>query len=118
MIQNKEDDHASGILLNNNTYRRISSGRIGTESLAYEEAAMYGLVPCFYHSSYFIDTDRIEYTSFHPGRPIPHPMRAIYHNRRELKRIDDLIKQGIFVFNGRTRYGKDTIHHMLEQDPD
>ena len=65
-----------GILLNNNTYRRISSGRIGTESLAnYEEAAaMYGLVPCFYHSSYFIGYrkgDRI-YTHSIRVPPCPH----------------------------------------------
>lgn len=44
-----------GILLNNSTYRRISSGRIGTESLSnYEEAAaIYGLVPCFLPSAIF-----------------------------------------------------------------
>lgn len=38
-----------GILLNNNTYRRISSGETGTESLTnYEEAAaVNGLIPCF-----------------------------------------------------------------------
>lgn len=44
-----------GILLNNNTYRRISSGSIGTESLTnYEEAAaMNGLVPCFLQSIIF-----------------------------------------------------------------
>ncbi|WP_127589581.1 YheC/YheD family endospore coat-associated protein [Paenibacillus lautus] len=116
-----------GILLNNNTYRRISSGRIGTESLAnYEEAAaMYGLVPCFF-TIHHISLDTGMVTGYIPipsgyrrvHIPIPRAihMRAIYHNRRELKRIEDLIKQGIFVFNGRTRYGKDTIHHMLEQD--
>lgn len=117
-----------GILLNRNTYRRISSGRIGTESLAnYEEAAaMYGLVPCFF-TIHHIAMDTGKVTGFIPipsgyGRvsiPIPRAihMRAIYHNHHELKRIHELMKRGIFVFNGRTRYGKDTIHHMLVKDP-
>ena len=73
-----------GILLNNNTYRRISSGRIGTESLANHEeaAAMYGLVPCFYHSSYFIgyrNGDRIYARSIRlPSHPHSHPSRHSY----------------------------------------
>ncbi|WP_234972811.1 YheC/YheD family protein [Paenibacillus vortex] len=117
-----------GILLNNNTYRRISSGRIGTESLAnYEEAAaMYGLVPCFFTIHHISrDTGKVTgyipissgYTKVHIPIPRVIHMRAIY-NRRELKLIDHLIQQGIYVFNGRTRYGKDKIHHMLEQDPE
>ncbi|VTR22404.1 Endospore coat-associated protein yheD [Actinobacillus pleuropneumoniae] len=87
---------------------------------------MYGLVPCFF-TIHHISLDTGMVTGYMPAPsgyrlihiPIPRAihMRAIYHNRRELKRIDDLIQQGIYVFNGRTRYGKDTIHHMLVQDP-
>lgn len=119
-----------GILLNNSTYRRISSGRIGTESLSnYEEAAaIYGLVPCFFTIRH-ISLETGEVTGFMPKRPfgytrvrIPIPraihMRAIYSHRRERSQIEDLIQRGFFVYNGRTRYGKDAIHRMLEQDPE
>lgn len=116
-----------GILLNNNTYRRISSGRIGTESLAnYEEAAaMNGLVPCFF-TIHHISLETGKVTGFVPAPagysqvhiPIPRVihMRAIYHKKQEQALIDQLIKRGVFVYNGRTRYGKNVIHHMLEQD--
>ncbi|KOP64539.1 hypothetical protein AMS62_04205 [Bacillus sp. FJAT-18019] len=116
-----------GILINNNTYRRISSGKIGTESLTnYEEAAaVYGLVPCFF-TIHHISLSTGKVAGFIPAPagfsrvhiPIPRAvhMRAIYHKRQEQELIDQLINRGVFVYNGRTRYGKNVIHHMLEQD--
>ncbi|MGV2786993.1 YheC/YheD family protein, partial [Clostridium perfringens] len=116
-----------GILLNNNTYRRISSGEIGTESLNnYEEAAaVNGLIPCFF-TIHHISLETGKVTGYIPAPagysrvhiPIPRVvhMRAIYHKKQEQALIDQLINRGIFVYNGRTRYGKNVIHHMLEQD--
>ncbi|PAK48868.1 YheC/YheD family protein [Paenibacillus sp. 7541] len=118
-----------GILLNNNLYRRLSGGRSARLSLKnYEEAAaMYGLVPCFTtidrlspEKGTLIGCIPAESGYVQVQIPIPRAihLRAIYTDKRALSIIDRLMHQGIYVYNGRTRYGKDVIHRMLGEDPE
>lgn len=117
-----------GILLNNNLYRRLSGGRSARLSLKnYEEAAaMYGLVPCFTtidrlspEKGTLIGCIPTEFGYVEVEVPIPRAIhqRAIYSDKRALSMIDRLIHQGIYVYNGRTRYGKDVTHRMLAEEP-
>lgn len=117
-----------GILLNDRTYRGIPNGKTGTESLHnYEEAAeMYGLVPCFFRlQDLSLDTCTVAGYILTPSGytrttlPIPRVIhnRAIYHNKKALDMIKQLITAGIFIYNGSTRYGKDSVHLMLVEDP-
>ncbi|KKO54260.1 YheC/YheD family endospore coat-associated protein [Paenibacillus sp. DMB20] len=117
-----------GILFNDSTHRGIPSGKTGTESvLNYEGAAnSFGLVPCYF---------RLQDISLEAGTavayirnstgyikatvPIPRAIhnRAFYRDRGSLEKIQQLISRGIFIYNAQTRYGKDTVHHMLQEDP-
>lgn len=117
-----------GILLNDSTYRGITKGKTGTESLHnYVEAAeMYGLVPCFLRiQDLSLDTCMAAGYIWTPSGyvkttlPIPRVIhnRAIYHDKRANQMIKLLISCGIFVYNASTRYGKDSVHLMLIEDP-
>lgn len=117
-----------GILFNDSTHRGIPSGRTGTESIRnYDEAAsLFGLVPCYFRLQ-DISLEAGTAVAYIPNStgyvrmivPIPRVIhnRAFYHDPGSCQKIDRLISRGIFIYNAQTRYGKDTVHLMLHEDP-
>ncbi|WP_151737311.1 YheC/YheD family protein ['Paenibacillus yunnanensis' Narsing Rao et al. 2020] len=114
-----------GILLNAAMHRGVPRLQTGQESIAnYEEAAAaFGLIPCFLKLS---DIDMksglcIAYLKYPEGyRRVAIPVPAVIHNRaiydRDSREIEQLVRQGLMVFNTCNRYGKDQIHGLLEQN--
>lgn len=117
-----------GIMLNDGIYRGIPVGRTEQENLEfYEEAAhSFGLVPCYFRLKDISLPDGTvsAYIKSPAGfifKTIPLPAmihnRAIHQDRRSLQAIDRLLAAGILVYNAQTRWGKDHVHRLLEEDP-
>lgn len=117
-----------GILLNSVAYRGIPAMRTGHESLAnYEDAGQSNeLVPCFLRLEdmdtasglcrAYVNRGSGYYPELMPLPPVIHN-RAIYLRGEGGRKIDKLIQNGTYVFNERSRFGKDEIHTILEEDP-
>lgn len=116
-----------GVLLNSRLYNGIPAGRTGHEALLnyVAAAAAHGVVPCFVRlkdlrpgaartKGYVWQGDRFV------KKTIPQP--AVVHNRAlfKKKRLNDklsrLAKRGVWIYNGRNRYGKGRIHQLLMED--
>ena len=117
-----------GILLNDSIFRGIPAGRTQQEHLEfYEEAAhSCGLIPCYFRLKDISLPERtvsayIKSSSGFVLKTLPLPTvihnRAIHQDQHSLQAIDGLLAAGIIVYNAQTRWGKDYIHRLLEQDP-
>ncbi|RHW37365.1 YheC/YheD family protein [Neobacillus notoginsengisoli] len=116
-----------GILVNNETFRTIPSGRTGFEHLPfYEEAGKeYGIIPCFLRLQDIVPGERtvrayVKNKSNHYVKklvPVPKVIhnRAIFRTVPHNKKIQQLIDGGIIIFNKRNRYSKLEIHELLSQ---
>lgn len=116
-----------GVLLNSRLYRGIPSGRTGHEALlAYVAAAKpYNVTPCFVRLSdlrpgakkttgYVWRNSRFVKTTV-PAPKVVHN-RAIYKKKKQNRKIAQLAARGMYIYNGRNRYGKVRIHQLLMED--
>ena len=118
-----------GILVTDSMYRGIPYRDTGTELLEHYEkaAAMFGLVPFFFRmqdlspASAGLTSGWLWTPSGYKKSVMPVP--RVIHNRSftrdapSRRLIEQLISEGIFIFNAHTRYSKVHVHHMLNTDP-
>lgn len=120
-----------GILINRQAYERLRRGkRTGHEKpVFYEEAAMaLGHTPCYLKLSALkrgasqgitagLIRTRNGYASVRIAPPSVIHNRAIYLDRRSIRRLEELSRGGTYIFNLHTRYDKLMLHQLLLQDP-
>ena len=114
-----------GILVNNEIYRTIPSGRTGFEHFPfYEEAGNeYGFIPCYIRLKDIIPGQGLvpayvkDKKNNYVKKLVPQPKvihnRAIFRTKRHNKKIQHLMDSGIVIFNKRNRYSKLEIHELL-----
>lgn len=114
-----------GILLDNIIYNKIPRGRTGFEQLSfYEEAGIiYNFIPCFFRLQ-DIEPGENQIQACVKGEnnkymkqiiPIPKVIhnRTFFHSKRDHKKVQQLMDNGIIIFNKKNRYRKIQIHEIL-----
>lgn len=114
-----------GILLDNIIYNGIPRGRTGFEHLSfYEEAViMYDFIPCFFRIQ-DIEPRGNQIQAYVKGEnnkymkqsvPIPKVIhnRALFNSKRDHNKVQQLMDNGIIVFNKKNRYRKILVHEIL-----
>lgn len=121
------DNRYIGILLNDSVYRRIPSGRTRHESLpCYERAGrQHGVRPCYIRLHDIVPGQTTVRAFVKSGReyvrrriPVPAVIhnRGLFFNSDAKRRIERLVRSGKQIFNHWNRYGKKTIHGLLQLD--
>ncbi|RAV22085.1 YheC/YheD family protein [Paenibacillus contaminans] len=116
-----------GIMVNQSLYRKLPSGRTGYEAPAlYEEAAeQYGLIPCYFRLTDIPFRNRTMRAYVRKGNryrketvEVPKVIhnRAIFFDKRSVRKAALLGQAGSMLFNGWNRYGKLTVHNWLSND--
>lgn len=119
-----------GILLGNSGYKGITHGRTGFEHLPfYEEAGkMYDFIPCFFRPEdiepgesqiqAYVKDENNNYLK--QSVPIPKVIynRAFLSSKSKLKKVQQLIDNGIIIFNKKNRYRKIKAHKILVKNQD
>jgi glutathione synthase/RimK-type ligase-like ATP-grasp enzyme len=119
-----------GILLDNVRYNGIPRERTGFEHISfYEEAGnMYDFIPCFFRIQDLIPGEN-QIQAYVKGEnnkylkqsvPVPKVIhnRAFINTKREHKKIQQLIDNGIMIFNQKNRYRKIQVHEILLKNLD
>ncbi|WP_027417658.1 YheC/YheD family protein [Aneurinibacillus terranovensis] len=117
-----------GVLLNRTMYKGIPTGKTQTEVLDfYEEGARrYGVKPCYFrlediHYNAARVTVYIKEKGSYCKASVPIPKiihnRALYFTQSARSKIDNLVEQGVVLFNQWNRYSKHHIHSLLVDEP-
>lgn len=117
------DRQLVGILLNDKSFNRMASGKLGYENLAFygQAAESLQLHACFFRlKDIRLSQQTVKAYVYKHGQfqqrilPLPKCIhnRALYFKKKQQQKLRRLQTHS-FVFNGGNRYGKLTIHHLL-----
>lgn len=117
-----------GVIVSNIVYKRLAKGKSPYQEISfYEEAGYkYGLTPCYFRFK-DISSEENELEAFVKGednqyviKTVPKP--EVIHNRsfigtiQQKRKLKQLLKQGIIIFNQNNRYPKIKIHEILNRN--
>lgn len=122
------DTRYIGIMVDDSVYRRIPTGKIRRESLpSYEQAGrQHGVTPCYFRLNdiepgqptvqAYVLSDRGYVKRVVPVPKVIHN-RGLYFKTDARRRIERLVNSGKQIYNVWNRYGKHSIHQLLQEDP-